>query len=46
MKIQPGKYKFIQLPIIPEKENLYSVLLPFVVTNNIKEKGTFHIRLF
>lgn len=45
MKIKEGKYKFIQIPILPEKENLFSVLIPFICTNTSNKKGTFHIRL-
>lgn len=45
MQIKAGKYEFIQLNFLPQKEDLFATLLPIICVNDIKEKGTFHLRL-
>lgn len=45
MEISSGKYEFIQLPILPQNNALYSTFIPFIYSNSSQKKGTFHFRL-
>ncbi|MBK5201827.1 MAG: hypothetical protein JJE21_09930 [Spirochaetaceae bacterium] len=45
MEIESGKYEFIQLPILPEKDALYSTFIPFIYSSSYQKIGTFHFRL-
>ncbi len=45
MEIPCGKYKFIQLPILPTQENLFATLMQISCTNNLKSEGNFYLRL-
>jgi hypothetical protein len=45
MKIELGKYKFIQLPFLPSEENLFATLMQISCSNNLKQTGNFYLRL-
>ena len=45
MKIEEGKYKFIQLPFLPTEENLFATLMQISCANNVKKSGHFYFRL-
>jgi len=45
MEIKPGNYKFIQLPFLPTKENLFATLLQIACSITKKNNGFFYLRL-
>ena len=45
LEIPSGKYEFVQLPLIPEYNSLYSTFIPFIYSSSNKKEGTFHFRL-
>jgi hypothetical protein len=45
IEIPSGKYEFVQLPLIPEYNALYSTFIPFIYSSSSKKEGTFHFRL-